>query len=62
MDSYPRTSPRYFSTARRSGLHGRHHDKQAAERNEEKDDKHNRTTKINEARLWMLYEYVRREG
>ena len=29
---------------------------------QEKDDEHNRKTKINEARLWMLDEYVRREG
>ena len=62
MDSNTWASSRYFATARRFSVHGRRHYEQAAERNEEKDDEHNRKTKINEARLWMLDEYVWREG
>ena len=62
MDSNTRTCAWHFSTARRFGLHGRRHYEQAAERNEEKDDEHDRATQINEASLRMLNEYVRREG
>ena len=62
MDSNSWACAWNFSTPRCFGLHGRRHYKQAAERNEEKDDEHDRATQINEACLRMLDEYVWREG